>query len=117
MGVSVFAKSYEPCFASADGRCSQVARRADGGLLKFCLVERALLRLEREDLLAFSDVHLRCVREERVEVVGAESNFSGIDRLTDGCSGVLKERIGALAARSILAVVIPVDRCCHVRTK
>ena len=81
------------------------------------LVERAFLGLEGENLFAFGDVHLGCVREERVEVVGAESNFSSIDRLTDGCPGVLKERIGALAARSILAVVIPVDRCCHVRTK
>jgi hypothetical protein len=85
--------------------------------LQLCAVERALLEFERQDLLALGDVHLGCVGEERVEVAGAESNFAGTDRLTDGCADVLEERVGALAARSTLAVVVPVDRCCHARTK
>ena len=103
----------QPGLARLDGWRAQVARWANGGLVEGLLIERVLLGLEGHDLLAFGDVDLRGVREQFVNVACAESCLASVNRLTDGGPGVLEERIGALAARSTLAVVVPVDLLCH----
>ena len=109
VAVSFFAEADEPGLAGANGWRAQVARRTDCCLLERFVVEGVLLRLERQDLLALCDVDLRGVGEQCADVVGAEPFLARVDRLTDGDSGVLEERVRALAARSTLAVVVPVN--------
>ena len=74
-----------------------------------------LLVQEGQHLLALGDDDLTGAVEQRVEVVGAVAFFAGVDRLTDGGAGLLEEGVGALAARSTLAVIVPVDLLRHGR--
>ena len=71
------------------------------------------LRVEGQHLLALGHDDLRGIREELLQVGLAETLLRGIDRLTDGDVPTLQEGVGTLAARSALAVVVPVDALRH----
>jgi hypothetical protein len=111
--VGLFAETHEPGLAHAQRRRAEVAGGAEHVLDQLSAIVLALLQVEDQLLLAASGDDLVRSFEELVEVSLAEALFLGVDRLTDGDGAALEEGVRALAARSALAVVVPVDALAH----
>jgi hypothetical protein len=108
----LLAEAHEPIVADAQGWGAQVAARAQdlAGELRerrpavsVDVEDHAQLSAGRDDPPGISGA------EEPLEVPGAEALLACVDRLPDGDPALRQEGIGARAARSRLAVVVPVD--------
>ena len=64
-------------------------------------------------MLAVGHDDLRRALEQLLQLRGAVTLLGGIRSLTDGDAPILQEGVGALAAGSALAVVVPVDARAH----
>ena len=91
LAVRLFAEADVPSLACAKRRRAEVARRADCDLEELFVV--VLAGSEGEHLLALSDHDLGRAFKQSCEVFGAEPLLAGVDRLTDGRSGLLEEGV------------------------
>jgi len=96
-----------------DSGCGRAQRARAPEHLRRDLVRGVAGRVEFDVRLPLADEDARGSVEERPEVCLVELLFPGGDRLPDGRAPIRDERVGALAAGSPAAAVVPIDRFAH----
>ena len=102
-----------PCFAPPNSRGAEISARPQAGPHQLRLLGWVVLQIELNDLLSLRHDHARRVAEDLHEVTLAIALLRSIDSLTDRHVPAGEEVVGPGAARSALAVVVPVDALGH----
>ena len=111
--VRVRVESDHPGLPLPDGGSSEVAAGTQTGLHEFGEFGRVVLEIELEHLLALRHDHARRIAKDLHEILLSVAFLGRVDRLTDRHIPAGEKIVGAGAARSALAVVVPVDALGH----
>ena len=113
LAVGVWVEADHPCLAPPDGGGAKVSARPQAGSDQLRLLGWVVLQVEHNDPLSLRHDHTRRVAEDLHEVTLAVALLRSIDSLTDRHVPAGEEVVGPGAARSALAVVVPVDALGH----
>ena len=115
LGVVLFVESDQHGFADLHRRGSEVAGWSQHQSDQFVIIRSIFFQIDLGDLFTFGDQHLVHTLQQGERIISADAFFFRVNLLLGINVVGGKKLLRAIARRSSLAVIAPVNSLCHDR--